>query len=149
MFYKLCAKCGAVIPLGETYCDKCRPVEKVTREELQVDDSEEMSAKVKSFYKSSSGGCSARASLRGTSICALPARQTVACRWPLMCIISSVLNRTGTSDLIRPTAYLCARSVTTKRTRPALFRPGGICKKLRENERTERRPTSSQQKRRK
>lgn len=52
MFYKLCAKCGAVIPLGETYCDKCRPVEKVTREELQVDDSEEMSAKVKSFYKS-------------------------------------------------------------------------------------------------
>ena len=93
MFYKLCAKCGAVIPLGETYCDKCRPVEKVTREELQVDDSEEMSAKVKNF-------------------------------------ISSVLNRTGTSDLIRPTAYLCARSVTTKRTRPALFRPGGTCKKL-------------------
>ena len=38
MFYKLCAKCGAVIPLGETYCDKCRPIEKVTREELQVDD---------------------------------------------------------------------------------------------------------------
>lgn len=52
MFYKLCAKCGAVIPLGETYCAECKPKRKATREELKIDDSEEMDAKAEAFYNS-------------------------------------------------------------------------------------------------
>lgn len=51
MFYKLCAKCGAVIPLGETYCAECKP-KKQTRDELNIDDSEEMDERAEAFYNS-------------------------------------------------------------------------------------------------
>lgn len=51
MFYKLCKKCGAVIPLGEAYCEKCRP-KKQTRNELNIDDSEEMDERAEAFYNS-------------------------------------------------------------------------------------------------
>ena len=50
MFCKLCSKCGAVVPLGETYCDNCKPQKKVTREELEIDDSEEADARAEAFY---------------------------------------------------------------------------------------------------
>ena len=117
MFYKLCAKCGAVIPLGETYCAECKPERKATREELKIDDSEEMDAKAEAFYNSRQWR---------TTICVLTARRTVACQWLRMCITSSALSRIGISDLIHQTAYHCARRATTRQTVRACLYPTGV-----------------------